>query len=134
MALTRDQILAISDIQVKEIKVPGWGDTIFIRQLSRGEQDAYMKRQYGKMAMKQKGKDQELGSDSIQIFGHDSWLVARGACDESGKRLFSDADEKELNKKLGEPVGYIAKQILEFSDMAKDIEEIEQAEADAVKN
>jgi hypothetical protein len=51
MALTREDFLGMDDLTTKEIvipeSIPVWGGkTVFIRQLSRGEQDAYMKRQF----------------------------------------------------------------------------------------
>ncbi len=133
MTLTRDQILKADDIALKEIDIPEWGGSIHIRQLNRGEQDAHMKRQFGKPSMKQKDGKQEIDS-TMQIFGHDAWLVAHGACDEDGKRIFTNKDVAELEKKSGEVVGRIAKEILEHSGMAKDIEELEELEEDDLKN
>jgi len=62
MALTREQILNKVDIGTKEIKVPEWGGSIYIRQLTRGEQDTYLKRQYGSTQLKQdsRARSQEI--------------------------------------------------------------------------
>jgi len=123
MGLTRDQILQADDIAIKEIEVEEWGGVAYIRQLTRGEQDAYMERRF-KPSMSQKGREQQISS-TINLFGHDAWLVAQGICDEDGKRLFETKHVKELEKKSGEVVGRIAKEILEHSGMKEDVEELD---------
>lgn len=125
MALTREQILGIQDIEVKEIEVPGWNGTVFIRKLTRGQQDEYAKRRFGKTAMKHLGGQQEVESD-ISLFGHDAWLFAQGVCDEDGKRLFSNSDVSKLNEKSGEAIGLVAQKIVKFSGMVEDVEELEK--------
>lgn len=125
MSLTRDDILNISDITVKEITVPesipAWGGkTLTIKQLTRGQQDAYLKRQYGDTKLKQdrKAKNQEISA--VNIYGHDAWLCVRGICDGQGKTIFTDADIEKLNEKSGESIGWIAKEIIQFSGMGED--------------
>jgi hypothetical protein len=128
MALNRDQILNIQDIEVKEIEVPDWKEKVCIRKLTRGQQDEYAKRRFGKTAMKhaaKRGAETEVESN-ISLFGHDAWLFAQGVCDEEGKRLFSDSDVKALNDKSGEAIGFVAVKIVEFSGMKEDVEELEK--------
>ena len=125
MALTREEILGIQDIAVKTIEVPAWEGSICIRKLTRGQQDEYARRRFGKANLKQVGKGQEIQS-TVDIFGHDSWLVAQGACDEDGKRLFKDADIVKLDEKSGDAIGFIAVQIVEFSGMKEDVESLEE--------
>ena len=119
--LTRDQILQKNDIQVKQISVPEWGGEVFIRQLTRGEQDTYLKRQYGETRLKQdsKAKNQEISA--VNIYGHDAFLVACGVCDEDGKPLFKQDDVDALKKKNGEVIGRLATEIVKFSGMAGDV-------------
>lgn len=125
MSLTRDDILNIPDITIKEITVPdsipAWGGkTLMIKQLTRGQQDAYLKRQYGETKLKQdrKAKNQEISA--VNIYGHDAWLCVRGICDEKGGTIFTDADLEKLNAKSGEAIGWIAKEIIQFSGMGED--------------
>lgn len=125
MAFDKEQILSISDIKVKEIEVPVWGDTVFIRQLTRGQQDAYLKRQFGKFGLKQHGQAQNIESD-VNLFGHDAWIFAQGVCDENGVRLFTDNEVSKLEEKNGEAIGFVALAIVEFSGMQKDVEALEQ--------
>ena len=145
--LTKDDIFALSDIDVKEVVIPddfsakAWrGKKFFIKQLTRGQQDQYLKRQFGDTRMRQdaKAKNQEISA--VNIYGHDAWLCVQGMCDEKGNPLFTIADITKLNEKSGAPIGWIASEIIQFSDMAKDAEvargEIspEKALEDEVKN
>jgi hypothetical protein len=126
MALTREEMLGMDDLTFKEVTIPegiaGWrGRTIYIRQLTRGEQDAYVKRQFADARMRTQKRD--VGGDipMAGIFGHDAWLCVRGVCDESGKPIFTDKDIAALNAKSGEAIGWIAKEIVTFSGMGEDV-------------
>lgn len=119
--LSREAILNKVDIEIKEIPVPEWGGSIFIRQLSRGEQDTYLKRQYGETRLKQdsKAKNQEISA--VNIYGHDAYLCVCGICNEDGTPLFKQTDIEDLKKKNGAVIGRIAVEIVKFSGMAGDI-------------
>jgi len=129
--LTREELLGIDDSQVKEIHVPVWDVDIFIRKLTRGQQDQYSRRRFGnpKMIQTINKKAKDIGSQEVEsnvdIFGHDSWLVAQGVCDENGKRIFKNTDIPKLDNKDGEAIGFIAKEIILFSAMSEDVEELE---------
>jgi hypothetical protein len=125
MSLTKDQILSLDDIKIKEIKVPVWDNTVFIKQLTRGQQDEYLKHQFNKTSMQQQGKDQKINSE-VDLFGHDAFVCACGICDENGNRLFSFVDTKKLEEKNGEAIGFIASEIVKFSGIGKDIEDLEK--------
>ncbi len=126
MALNKGQIFQLDDIKRKEIEVPVWDGTVYIRQLTRGQQDQYHRRRFKSSNIKHIGGTPETES-SLELFGHDAWLVAQGVCDEDGGRLFSNSDVKDLEKKNGEAIGFIAAEIVKFSGMAKDVEELEEA-------
>jgi len=68
VALTRDQILAQSDIKFKKIYVPVWKDNVWIRQLTRGEQDKYLKRQYHQARIKEVTE-----VSAMNLYGHDAF-------------------------------------------------------------
>ena len=121
MTLSKDDILNISDIQVKEIDVSEWGGTVYIKQLSRGQADEYTFRRFGKSEMK-KG---DIETD-VTLFGHDTWLVAQGVCDADGKRIFSNSDIKKLEEKNANAIGSIAVEIVKFSGMQEDVEELDE--------
>ena len=119
--LSREQILNKVDIEIKEIPVPEWGGNIFIRQLSRGEQDTYLKRQYGDTRLKQDSKARNQEISAVNIYGHDAYLCVCGICNEDGTPVFKQTDVEDLKKKNGMVIGRIAVEIVKFSGMASDI-------------
>lgn len=119
--LTREQILNKDDIAVKEIDVPEWGGAVHIRQLSRAQQDEYLKRQYGETRLKQDSKARQQEISAVNIYGHDTYLCVCGICDEEGKPLFQTADIDALKKKNGAVIGRLAVEIVKFSEMANDV-------------
>lgn len=127
MALSREAILQAQDIAVKEIDVPEWKDTVFIRQLSRAEQDEYLRRQYGQTRLKQDTKSKQQEISAVNIYGHDAYLCVCGICDAEGKRIFKEGDVEELRKKNGAVIGRLAVEIVKFSAMAGDVEAQEEA-------
>ena len=139
MALNKNDILQMQDIETKEIAIPEdipayGGETVYIRQLSRGEQDAYLKRQFGDARMKQNAKAKEQEMSSFSLYGHDAWLFAHGVCDEDGKRIFKNNDVDAIKEKSGEFVGWIASEILKHSRMVDDAKTAEELGESEVKN
>lgn len=123
MALTRGQILAQNDIEVKKVHVPVWDGDVWIRQLTRGEQDEYLKRRFAEM--KRTGEEE---FSSLNLYGHDAWLCVCAVSDKDGKREFENTPEEiaELNEKNGEAVGFLAREIVIFSGMREEVEDIEE--------
>lgn len=122
---TRNDILSLVDISIKEITVPdtipAWGGMkLTIKHLTRGQQDAYLQRQFGATKMKQDAKAKQQEISAVNIYGHDAWLCVRGICDEDGKTIFKDEDIAKLNEKSGEAIGWIANEITKFSGMSAD--------------
>jgi hypothetical protein len=130
--LTRDKILATDDIAVKVLTVPStipfWGgETLNIRQLTRGQQDVFLKRQFGDTRMRQDRKATNQEFTNVNIYGHDAWLCVKGICDEKGLPLFTEKDIPALENKGGEFIGWVAKAILEFSNMQQDVDVLQTA-------
>ncbi len=121
MPLSREAILGMQDIKVKEITVPEWGDSVFIRQLTRAEQDEYLRRQYGGTKLRQDAKAKQQEISAVSIYGHDAYLCACGICDINGAAIFKPADMDALAKKNGNAIGRIAAEIVQFSGMAGDL-------------
>ena len=138
MALTREEILSMNDINVKEITVPKniptWGGhKLFIKQLTRGDQDTYLKRQFGSGKLKSGAPEIDMEG----LYGNDSWLCSRGICDEKGIVIFGRDDIQELDKHSGEFIGWAASQILDYSGMLKDVKtakELNKAVQEELKN
>jgi len=131
--LTREKILALDDLTTKVITIPEtipvWGgEEVRIKQLSRGQQDNYSMRRFGKLEMKQDQRKKQQDVSGLNIFGHDAWLCVCGCIDDEGKPLFKQEDIVKLNEKSGEAIGWIAQQIVIFSGMQNDENELSQEE------
>lgn len=87
--LTRDDILKISDIQIERVSVPEWGGDILVRSMSGTERD-----QFEASMVEQRGKNRRYNLQNIR-----AKLASLTICDESGERLFTEQDVKELGKK-----------------------------------
>jgi hypothetical protein len=125
--LTRDKIFALDDLTTKVLTIPEtipvWGgEEIRIKQLTRGQQDNYAIRRFGKLEMKQDQRKKQQDISGVSMWGHDAWLCVCGCIDEEGKPLFKHEDEARLNEKSGEAIGWIAQQIVIFSGMQNDEE------------
>jgi hypothetical protein len=85
MAWTRDQILAVKDLPLKEVPVPAWGQgvTVWLRTMSVAERDRYI-------LFVRKPETFEADPDHFR-----AKLLVFTLSDESGNRLFRD-DEYEL--------------------------------------
>ena len=91
MALTADQILAADDLGLKEVKVPEWGGSVYIRVMSVGERDEYERMWIGK---------RETGVENFR-----TQYLARVLCDEKGKLLFTREQTADLASKSGAVMG-----------------------------
>ena len=87
--LTRDAIFAAQDRAFEDVDVPEWGGTIRIAVITGTDRDAYEASMY-----EMRGKEIKLNRDDMR-----AKLLARAIVDESMKRIFTDADIKELGKK-----------------------------------
>ena len=90
-SLNRDAILAANDVKVERVEVPEWGGHVFVRLLSGTERDAFEQSN-----VKIKGKQSEVNLTNIR-----ARLAVLCVCDETGARLFKDADATALGAKSG---------------------------------
>lgn len=128
MSLTREQILQAQDVEIKKISVPEWDGDIFIRQLTRKEQDEYLKRQFEKPKISTRTGaqiDQQVDM-SMNIYGHDAYLCACSICNDKGERLFSVKDIQALDDKNGIVIGKIAQEIIKFSELGADLDTLSE--------
>jgi hypothetical protein len=88
--LSRDEILAASDLPRVPVDVPEWGGRVFVRALTVGEQDALF-------------ADARAQDDAEK--GYNARLVAFCTVDENGGRLFVDADYAALEQKSAVALG-----------------------------
>jgi hypothetical protein len=83
MTLTRDAILAANDTKLVEVDIPEWGGKVHVRPMTGAERDSY------DMEMVATGKPENLRGR----------MAVRTICDETGKRLFTDADAEMVGSK-----------------------------------
>jgi len=96
MALNRDTILGVSDLQTEKVDVPEWGGDVIVRGLTGEERDAYeaSRRQV-----------RNAGTPHAEVvFIQDNArasLLVKCLVDEHGERLFTDRDAPALGQKNG---------------------------------
>jgi len=87
--LSRDDILKAEDIKVELVEVPEWGGSVHVKGMTGAERD-----QFESSIVQQRGKNHSVNMVNIR-----AKLASQTVCDESGKRLFTDADVKALGAK-----------------------------------
>lgn len=96
--LTREAIVAASDLPRERLTVPEWGGDVWIKTMSSVERDAWE-------AGWQKWWKAHPGSDDGQWF--DAFLAVHVLCDEQGKPLFGPADVDLVARKSGKALARI---------------------------
>ena len=86
-ALTREAILAVSDLPQVEIKVPEWGGMVIVTCLSGKDLAAWQDLH---------GEGIKTGTEGLKVM---TSLIVRCVVDDKGERLFSDADVDALMAK-----------------------------------
>jgi hypothetical protein len=111
MALTKEQILAADDLGLLEVKVPGWGDTVFIRVMTCGERDSY--------------ENDWVANKSKGVENFRTKFLARCLCDAKGQRLFTDAEVPQLAGKSASVLSKLWAKAMEHNALTdKDVEEL----------
>ena len=87
MLLDRAAILAADDLKREAVSVPEWGGEVLISTMTGATRDAW------EQSLADNGK--------VNVSNIRARLFACCAVDESGARLFSDADAEALGKKSG---------------------------------
>lgn len=95
--LTKEQILLVTDKATKQIEVPEWGGSVFIRGMTIDDADyvASIK------------DDNQIGLK----------IIVRMVVDENGKQLFTDKDIPALKKKSIRAITRVVRQITDFSSL-----------------
>ncbi len=115
MLLSKEQILAMDDIETRDVEVPEWGGTVRIRGLSGVERDEYEANRW-----RRRGNKYEPNLANARAN-----LVALCAVDEEGKRIFTNEDVKALGRKSAAALDRlfdVAQELSQVSD--EDIEEL----------
>ena len=122
MAWTRDQILAVRDLPLREVTVDAWGPDakVWLRTMSAGERDRFF------LLSRKSPDSMEPDPENFR-----ARLLVYCICDEKGKRLFADDEIALLGEKCGEAINFLYAVAQEMNAFQK--AEPEQVE-DARKN
>jgi hypothetical protein len=111
--LTKEQILAASDLKSVPVDVPEWGRTVFVKELCVGDRErweAYV----------------GPGTPADRRFLVRAMLVALTACDENGSPIFSPDDAPKIADLPAGPVIRLYEVALKVSGVTKaDADEME---------
>lgn len=90
MVIGKDDILKAEDLAYQEVDVPEWGGSVRLRSLTGEERDAFESEVYS------------VDNNNRIVLKRDNYmakLLAKCIVDDSGKRLFSDKEVRELGAK-----------------------------------
>ena len=111
--LDRNSILQASDVVIESLEVPEWKGTVYVKSMSGQERDSFEASLVSK-----DGKNPVYANIRAK-------LVVRTACDETGKRLFSEADIPDLTRKSAAALQRIFEVAQRLSGISsKDVEEM----------
>lgn len=89
--LTAADIFGFDDSRIELVEVPEWGGSVYVRSLTGTERDSF---EADMVSATGKGGTREANFENLR-----AKLVARTACDEDGKSLFSLKDLEKLGNK-----------------------------------
>lgn len=89
--LAREDILAVSDIEIELVNVPEWGGSVYVKGMTGSERDQF---ESSIISLGSNGKAQKLNLTDSR-----AKLCSMTICDQTGKKLFSLADVKALTEK-----------------------------------
>ena len=116
--LSREEILGADDIVIELVPVPEWGGDVYVKGMTGAERDDF---EAGIVRIS--GKSNTVNMQNIR-----AKLCSATICDESGKKLFTPADIKELSKKSASALQHVftvAQRLSGLSD--DDVEELAEA-------
>ena len=118
MSLDRDAILGADDLEMVEVDVPEWGDTVWVRTLTGKAKDRFETVSLGEQA---KGK--KNGALNLETLR--ARVLVEACVSEKGERLFDVSDIEALGAKSGaalDRVFTVAQRLAGLSN--EDVEEL----------
>jgi hypothetical protein len=116
-SLTREQILAATDVAIERLEVPEWGGVVYLKALTARERDAY---EISCLKTNRQGK-REFDGRNVR-----AKLASLTLVDESGARLFSEEDMNALGRKS-------AKALDRIFDKATDMNGLSERDREALE-
>ena len=117
--LTREQVLAASDIEIAEVEVPEWGeegDTVLVKGLDALYVSSLISS--GFIETKADGS-QEANISKLDFVD----LAARSLVDDKGEKLLTRSEMKRMGSKSFSVVARIAMKALELTGLTEEDEE-----------
>ncbi len=90
--LTKEQILAVQDVQPVAVEIPEWGGTVYVRPMSAGERDRWE----GDL-LERSEKRKEGVAKAVENLR--AVFLSKCLCDQDGKLLFGPDDIEALSGK-----------------------------------
>ena len=119
---TRDAIIAAKDIHTEVVSVPEWGLRVRLRSLSGHDRDLYDAETF----------QAQMGGTPLTDFR--ARRIAKAMIDDTGRRLFSDADVALLARKSAGPLDRLDDVVLRLSGMGPGAAEKAKAALKATPN
>ena len=113
MLLSKDQIIGVSDLSHRDVKVDEWQGTIRLCSLTSSERDSF------ESSLLETDGKRDLSNLRAR-------LVGKCAVDEDGKRLFSDKEVKLLGEKSADVMGRLFTECQEMNGFDVEVEEAEK--------
>lgn len=112
----KDQILSADDSIKEPVDIPEWGSLkLFVRVLSGEERD-----DFEASMVQQRGKNTVQNLRNVR-----AKLAVRCLCDETGARIFEDADATALGKKSGSALQLVFEKARKLNRLTnEDVEEL----------
>jgi hypothetical protein len=89
MILTKEQILEVKDLVIETVSVPEWGGEVLVRGMTGADRDKFE-------ASIVQMRNQKTNFNMVNIRAK---LASMTICDDQGKKIFSEADIKDLSGK-----------------------------------
>lgn len=118
-SLTKDAILAASDLSTESVACPEWGGAVLIRSMTGTQRDAYEQ----SLMTKDEAGSYVVNTESMKVK-----LVVATAVDDAGNALFTAADIPALSAKNASVIERLATVATRLSGLGK------SATDEAVKN
>jgi hypothetical protein len=88
-ALTKEQILGASDIEIEKVDVSEWGGFVYVKGMTAKQRD-----DFEASILRQHGKVQRVDMSDLR-----AKLASKSICNADGELLFSEKDIKVLSDK-----------------------------------
>lgn len=111
MVLTREEIFGVKDWRTKEVAVPEWGGSVFVRTMNVAELGEWQT-----LCLESRGAT----NGSVKIRSLRERLLAMCLSDSDGKRLFADTDIAQLSERNGVVMDRLFEEAQKFNTVAAD--------------